>query len=153
MCGWGAVADEQPCIASTARGSRPCHAPDSEMHEAAAPQHSCIAFDAMLYGFCRWVRHRLELLGFTVYCFSSVHEAMLTLLKDKCIIVTLDTAYASRGTGLKVKLPYRMRANSGKLKRRFYEEWWTMLMRQLAEIGVVKHHIGYKRAKPGHHQG
>ena len=69
------------------------------------------------------------------------------MLKDRCIVVTLDMAYASRGTGLKVKLPYRMLTQRGGYKRRFYEEWWTMLMRKLAEIGVVKQFMGYKRAK------
>ncbi len=143
------MADEQPWVA----GSRPCQAPDLYHHEAAAPIPTCIVFDQMLHGFCRYVKHRLELLGFTVYCFSNIHETMLTMLKDKCIIVTLDAAYASRGTGLKVKLPYKMRSASGKLKRRFYEEWWTMLMKWLAEIGVVRMLVGYKRAKPGQHRG
>ena len=141
------MADEQPWVASTTRGSGPCRASDCTRHEAAAPHYTCIVFDQMLYGFCRYVKHRLELLGFRVYCFSNIHEAALTMLKDRCIVVTLDTAYASRGTGRKIKLPYKMTTQTGKPKRRFYEEWWTMLMRKLAEIGVVKQFMGYKRAK------
>ena len=94
----------------------------------------CIVFDVNLYGFCRYVRRRLEVLGFRVYCFSSIHEAVLRFLGDMgCIVVTVDV-YGARGPGPKVKLPYTIRAQSGRLKRRLYEEWWTLLARCLHEM-------------------
>ena len=104
-----------------------------------------IICDIPTVGFCKYVANRLKALGFELVL---IHEkmsdyAILELAKKlDAIILTTDRDFKFMGYDKVILLPQgsQMYSNRGKPKRRYYEEWWTILCKQLHELrkrGIV----------------
>ena len=123
--------------------STSCRAQGHTAHPSRAPfaahtRAPILVFDYSVRGFCEWARRRLELLGFRVVCRAGIqfHDPLLVDYSERvgAVLVTTDKGLAAR-YGRSILLPMPPRTRRGEPKRRFYEEWWTLLARGLHELG------------------
>ena len=98
-----------------------------------------IVCDASVVGFCKYVANRLRALGFeVVLCHEKMSDySVLELAKRlNAIILTADRDFKFMGYDKVIILPkgVGLRTQTGKLKRRFYEEWWTLFCKELHKL-------------------
>jgi len=115
-----------------------------------------IVFDVSLFSFAYWARHRLHVLGFKVVaCKSRPHVCVdfaagekyyYTLedfgiaelaLKLNGIVVSTDPDFRRILGDRAIVLPHRLPDQNGRPKNRRYEEWWTILAKELGRRRLI----------------
>jgi len=94
-----------------------------------------LVFDESLRGFCRWAKHRLELLGFMVVEAPYKEDEHIvawirSMLKNPAVVVTTDRSFPYNP---KIVLPTFFPTNKGVGKPK-YEKLYTRLVAELHKL-------------------